>query len=596
MNRAVLAFVLFLIPFSLAPAPASAQDDKVSPFSMVRWKGETPEVQVDGSWYGLVSIDGVKTETILAHCKSAYGDRWAKRFCEDLVEVLSTMGHAPEATVALVLTDLRSGKRVTAPRVVMTEENRQTIRDAQPRPDKVVPRVEKRPDRWIPAPEAAADLDQLEWLLENELSYFGRLSFDHRAALDAIRAGLGDGIDGEDFHVQLRKLVGLFGDGHSRVAGVLGALLGGFAPCRFADVQGDIVALEPGKPEPLEAGYPWVTAIDGVPVEKWLAEASHLAAQGSPQLVRADAVRYLSFVRHLRHDLSLPQRSDVELTLASASGKRTKIRRPLADRPAFAEVPLPETSRTLEGGIGYLRIPSMSLSASEVRSLVEQMEGFLDAPALVLDVRGNGGGSRDALLALFPYFMEKDDPPHVVNVAARLLEPGIDAAASDLLANRFLYPRDDGRLGAAEKASIDRVARVFRPEWRLPEGRFSDWHYLVISPRESGPTYKGRVALLIDSGCFSATDIFVSAFSGRRNVTLVGTPTSGGSGRSQNHRLENSGLTVRLSTMASFRADGRLYDGKGIAPDVEAAPTLEDFLGRGDSVLEKALEVLRGEG
>ncbi len=45
---------------------------------------------------------------------------------------------------------------------------------------------------------------------------------------------------------------------------------------------------------------------------------------------------------------------------------------------------------------------------------------------------------------------------------------------------------------------------------------------------------------------------------------------------------------AKLSTMVSYRPNGEIYDGRGIAPDVLAQPTLRDLLGETDSVLERA--------
>ncbi|GIK15815.1 MAG: hypothetical protein BroJett003_07790 [Planctomycetota bacterium] len=91
----------------------------------------------------------------------------------------------------------------------------------------------------------------------------------------------------------------------------------------------------------------------------------------------------------------------------------------------------------------------------------------------------------------------------------------------------------------------------------------------------------------------SATDVFLSAFKGRPGVTLIGTPSGGGSGRKRGYTLAHSGIEVRLSSMASFRADGWLYDGSGIEPDVLAPATPDDLIGRTDSVLDLAVSRLR---
>ena len=48
----------------------------------------------------------------------------------------------------------------------------------------------------------------------------------------------------------------------------------------------------------------------------------------------------------------------------------------------------------------------------------------------------------------------------------------------------------------------------------------------------------------------------------------------------------------RICTKRDTYPDGRDFVGYGIAPDVMIEPSVEDFLARGDVVLEKGIEVL----
>lgn len=105
--------------------------------------------------------------------------------------------------------------------------------------------------------------------------------------------------------------------------------------------------------------------------------------------------------------------------------------------------------------------------------------------------------------------------------------------------------------------------------------------------------YGNPVAVLIDRACYSATDIFAVAFSVLPQVTLVGEPTSGGSGRAMDYLLPHSGLRLRLSSMASFRPDGVLFEGNGVAPDVAVETAPGDLIGASDTVLDLAIELLR---
>ena len=106
--------------------------DRTAPWTGVRWKGETPIVEVDGRWWQLESIEGLRADLIIAFCKQTTREVWAKRFCEDLVEVLTRMlGHAPGATVSLVLIDPDTRESKTMANVEMTHAKRQKIWDAR---------------------------------------------------------------------------------------------------------------------------------------------------------------------------------------------------------------------------------------------------------------------------------------------------------------------------------------------------------------------------------------------------------------------------------------------------------------------------------
>ncbi len=591
----------------LATASLAAQR---SPFDGLRWKGETPEVQVESTWYALVAIDDVDAAELVRFAQATFGPRmWQKRIREDLVEVMKRMGHEPGEAVTLTVRTLDGGKRKRLEGVAMTREKRKRLWQAAA-PGQGFLRVERRhgeaDERFaflatrqqdesrprLRAAHACQDLDQLEWNVEQRYSYRDLRGLDYRAAFDTVRAGLGDGISRADFHVQLRKLVALFGDGHSRVRGVLRALVPGFAPCAFAPVGERIAAIDGDKP--LIAGHPFVRAIDGRPIADWLAAAARLNARGAPQWERLNAANQLSFVVHLRAELGLPAGERIEFECESANGKRTKRRRvALARRPTFFRY-APAPKPAVPDDVGYLRIEKMTDDAAEIDRIHGAMRDAMAKRAMIIDVRGNGGGTRDILRALLPYFLDPKQGPRVVNVGAYRLAPGNPRTRpGGYLANRFLFPRDAASWTDGERGAIDRLAATFRPDWTPDPKRFSEWHYMVVSPDPARPHFEGAVALLIDAGCFSATDIFVGAFHGLPNVTLIGEPTGGGSGRARGVRLAHSKLQVRLSTMASFRPTGQRYDGVGIAPAVAAAYTLDDAVGRTDSILAAAVAHLR---
>ena len=104
--------------------------ERKSPFEAVRWDDSQPEVNVGGEWFKLISLDDIPASEIIAFSRQTFGDRWQKRFEEDLVELLTRMRNPPRDTVTLVVQSLTSSERRTLKDVSMTEANREAIRDA----------------------------------------------------------------------------------------------------------------------------------------------------------------------------------------------------------------------------------------------------------------------------------------------------------------------------------------------------------------------------------------------------------------------------------------------------------------------------------
>jgi C-terminal processing protease CtpA/Prc len=80
---------------------------------------------------------------------------------------------------------------------------------------------------------------------------------------------------------------------------------------------------------------------------------------------------------------------------------------------------------------------------------------------------------------------------------------------------------------------------------------------------------------------------------GRKNITLLGQPSSGGSGFAIPYELPNSGLKFRVASMLSFQPNGQLYDTLGIQPDINVLPELQDFISNSDYQLNQAVKVLQ---
>ncbi len=552
---------------------------KVSPFTEVGFDADKPLVHYEGKRYELKKIDGIPAAKLIAASKRAFGRKWQKRIAEDLCELFEAMGHHYGPTVSLELQPVGGGALVKVKAARMTRENRKQVRAMRRRRGR--PRAEIP---TLPAEVVRSDARQLAGLLRERYAYFGKQQTDGEA-LVAPLLKLDRPMPRAALARALQDVVNRFGDGHAGVRGARSALTPGYAPFLFGRHGKRVFAFRADRSGFVDHAFPYVRSIDGKPIATWITAADALVAQGSPQLRAQRGVRMLRWLKALG---AAGPKVAIELETAGREKTRTLTMSLVDRRPAYGAWPHARRSGLLgllKGNLGYIRVDEMRPDHRAVRELKQLWK----TDGLVIDVRGNGGGTRDALRALLPYFLEA---PRVCNVARYRLGPGERNDPGGHMANRYLYPLTWREWSAADRVVLTKYAKTFKPEWDPTGPGFSAWHYMLVRP---GPRRYGKpVVVLLDAGCFSATDIFLGAFKGVEGVTLLGEASGGGSARSQTYRLARSGLSVRLATMASFRPNGKLYDGRGVAPDVVVPAIPADALAGGtDTQLAAALARLR---
>ena len=563
-------------------------DEKSSPFDGLRWSGDQPEVQVAGTWYKPVAIDGIGVDEILA-----IADTWSpgreKRFAEDLVPILVRLKWKGDEKVDLDLRSLKDGSAVRLEGVEMTRAKRQALWASRNASESSGVRQPTPPAR-ISVKAARADIEAFGAGLKDQFAYLGLGEVDLDRELAQIRDGLtGDQADILELRLELHRLLMRFGDGHAQIRSnlPLGQPGDKYMPFLLIESSAGVVAVLPDRSALVEPDAPVVRAVDGKTMDEWVELARPYVANGSPQLVRRRALGDMRRIDWLRRVLGAETGAPLKVTFSSVDGSET-VERELelsSRRPTYG--PWPRSRSTiLDGDIGYLRIVQMDGDVDELR---EAMEEFVDTKGLIVDVRGNGGGTRELLLALGGYLIGPKEPAVVGNIAQYRLSRRFD---EDHLEARYMHRVGWDGWNDRQRKAIEAAAAAFKPEWQ-PVGAFSAWHYLVLdrSGHAAEYFYDRPVVVLSDSGCFSATDIFLGALELLPRVTLVGAASSGGSARSQSFRLPNTGMEVRCASMASFRPDGRLYDGRGIEVDIEILPAPGDFLrAGGDAQLKAALE------
>jgi carboxyl-terminal processing protease len=198
-----------------------------------------------------------------------------------------------------------------------------------------------------------------------------------------------------------------------------------------------------------------------------------------------------------------------------------------------ARVELPTVEASLIDRTGYLRLfrfneKATSLLADEIGRLLEQ-----GASALILDLRGNPGGLLD----------------QAVSVADLFLDEGT------VVTER--YRNDDEYVFESTTGDI----------------------------AESIP-----MAVLIDAGSASASEVVAGALRDRDRATLIG-QTTYGKGSVQHVYNLNDGSQIRVTVAVWFTPGNTVIQGQGLKPDIEVSVGDDESAGP-DPVLDAALEHL----
>ncbi len=234
---------------------------------------------------------------------------------------------------------------------------------------------------------------------------------------------------------------------------------------------------------------------------------------------------------------------------ANAAAVRTIVRQPERGAvvkfghlpPLFARVEargVEHRGRTI-GVIGFN--VWMTPIAHDLDSAVDR---FRDGVGIVIDLRGNPGGVLTMIMGLAGHFL---DAPVTLGV--------IKTRDSEL--NLVSNPR---RVSADGKSPV------------TPFG--------------------GRLAVLVDGGSYSASEIFSAGMQSVKRARVFGTRTAGGALPAVLERLPG-GDVLQYAIGDFTTAQGDRVEGHGVIPDVTVAPTRADLLAGRDPVLEAALDWIK---
>jgi carboxyl-terminal processing protease len=257
------------------------------------------------------------------------------------------------------------------------------------------------------------------------------------------------------------------------------------------------------------------------------------------QSYRDSTLRELMLARALASRLNRDLDDTVRVRFLDGKGKTVDLKiaeaAPRGARTKFGLLPTQYVwveSRKLEGNVGYIAFNMFLDPARLMAAFEDALKGFQQTEGVIIDIRGNPGGIGIMAMGLAGWFIDK---------------PG------------------------------ERLGTMYTRATPLK---------FVVNPRF--PTFRGRVAILVDGSSASTSEIFAGGMQDLKRARVFGTRTAGAALPSFIEKLPN-GDGFQCATANYISEGGKPLEGIGVIPDVVAPPTRELLLAGRDAALESAL-------
>ena len=244
---------------------------------------------------------------------------------------------------------------------------------------------------------------------------------------------------------------------------------------------------------------------------------------------------------------------------------------------------LPAEFKLLTSATAYLKIASFNEadyenSKMDFPALLKSSFETINSKGmknLILDLRGNGGGTDEYGKILFSYFINHE----------------------------FMYYTSL----IINKPEFNFMKYTDQPEMKIPEDaiRINDVgtydvidHPNVGMQKNSTPNYSGKLFILIDGNCFSTTSECLSMLHSYTSAVFIGEESGGGyygncSGSVPQLILSNSLLQIGIPLMKySMAVKEYKYKDRGVIPDYKISPTIKDKILSHDPELEFAKKLI----
>jgi hypothetical protein len=304
------------------------------------------------------------------------------------------------------------------------------------------------------------------------------------------------------------------------------------------------------------------------------ADWAQLVAEARPRIAaaRSDGEAYAVISRLLRAIGTSHLNLTAVPRVASPAPASTTAAAPAPRTPA---APNPVVSwRVLSPSMGYLRIASFEPTGEELVPEVARMDSAMAAmaalPAIVIDLRGNEGGSVDLAYRLGQHLHATPVASGYFVVRGGYDSRGIRSAGPLDPATVPVLPSDGSVTGAMLADAVNAAGGAAM---------------LSMGGGLARP-YTGRIAILTDGNTGSAAEAVAAILKETRGAVVVGERTTGAILSSADEMVA-PGWRLRYPAMDFRTAAGVRVEGDGVTPDV-AVPATDRA-----ALLRAAAEALR---